>query len=190
MKAKLSAFLILMIVIALMLPQGTLAGNKPKRAPKPKKKVVLTSRHKAKPKVIVKLPPKHKKIVVKEKNFFFHAGAWYKHGPAGYKVVVAPRGARIKVLPANHRIIIVGGKKFFHYYGTYYLYDTTAAEYYVVDAPVEKQTADILTLVDGEVLHGRYLGGNDETVEFLVGDDVHEISVTDIVSLLFEPPSE
>jgi Family of unknown function (DUF6515) len=191
MRFRTAGIIIMAMLFTFSLTSESFAGPK-KKKPKhpPKRKVVIKSRHVAKPKVFVKLPSGHKKINVKGNPYYHHAGVWYKHGASGYKIIKAPRGARITVLPVGHTIVVVGKVKYFHYYGTYYRHDLDSKEYYVVDTPVETPTTDILTLYDGDVLNGRYLGGNEEKVEFQVGDDVYEIDASEIVSIHFEPPSE
>jgi len=191
MRIKTICLIVMAMLFTICLTSETFAGPK-KKKPKhpPKKKVVLKSRHAAKPKVIVKLPSGHKKIVVKGNPYYHHAGVWYKHGPSGYKVIRAPRNARVKVLPVGYSTVVVKDVHYFHYYGTYYRLDKGSKEYYVVDAPVETPNKDVLTLYDGDVLKGRYLGGSEDIVEFQVGDDVYEIDASEIVSIHFEPPSE
>lgn len=192
MKSKLYALVMVLILGSLLLPADAWAGRKVKKAAKPAKKktVVVTSRHAARPTAANTLPAGHKKVMVKGSPFYLNAGIWYSHGPSGYVVVAAPAGARIKMLPANHTTVVVRGVTYYHYYGAYYRYDRDGDEYYVVEAPVEPQREDIATLIDGEVMRGRYLGGDENTVEFQVGEDIYIIDVTDIVSILFEPPSD
>ena len=191
MKFKLLTLLAPLIAVVLLLPADSFAAQKKKKVVvQPKKKTVVVSRHKAKPNLLVKLPTGHKKVVVSGKNYYFHAGAWYNHSPSGYKLITAPIGARIKVLPAGYTVVVHSGIRYYHYYGAYYLYDADSREYCVVDKPIESTSADIITLIDGEIMYGRYMGGDDDSVEFLVEDDLYEIAVEDIVSILFEPPSD
>ncbi len=191
MKFKLSLILIAAGVVALLLSAEGLAGRRVLVNKNPKKThVVVTKRHVAKPHVIKALPPQHVKVVVKDKDYFYHAGVWYGPGPDGYRVIVAPRGARVKVIPAGYTVVVYSGVTYYCYYGTYYRFDDQTTEYYVVSPPEEAQTTDILYLVDGDILKGSYLGGNSDVVRFEVGDEINEIDLTDIISISFEPPSD
>ena len=129
------------------------------------------------------------KITVRNKQYYYNAGVYYNHGTQGYTVIAAPIGARIKILPAGYTRIVISGRPYFHYYGAYYLYDNDVDEYYVVACPAKAAQFDTVTLIDGEVLEGRYLGGDGETIDFQVDDDIYEIPVEDVISLKFEPPT-
>jgi hypothetical protein len=189
MKNRRSTLVMVLTIGSLLLSTDAWAGKKVKKVvtPTKKKTVVVTSRHTEKPPAVASLPASHKKVTVKGSPFYYNAGVWYNHGPSGYVIVAAPIGARIVKLPASHTTVVVGGVTYYHYYGAYYRCDRDRNEYYVVEAPVEPQREDIATLIDGEVMRGRYLGGDESTVEFQVGDEVYIIDVTDIVSILFEP---
>jgi hypothetical protein len=191
MKSKLNLIVIVALLAAVVVSTEGLAGRKVVVRKGPKRThVVVKNRHVVRPHVVSALPLQHVKVVIKDKDYFFHAGSWYAHGPDGYKLIVAPRGARVKVLPVGYAVVVIGGINYYHYYGAYYRFDDQTAEYYVADPPEETQTTDVLYLVDGNVLKGTYLGGNEDTVQFQVGEDVNEIDLTDIVSISFEPPSE
>jgi hypothetical protein len=190
-KSKLHLIVIAALLMAVVISTEGLAARRVIGRKGPKQtQVVVTKRHVVKPHVIEALPPDPIRVVVKDKDYFFHRGIWYGPGSDGYKVIVAPRGARVKVLPVGHTVVIIGGVNYYHYYGAYYRFDDQTSEYYVVDPPEDAQTTDILYLVDGDVLKGRYIGGNDQLVRFQVGDEISEIDLTDIVSISFEPPSE
>ncbi len=191
MRIKLNWILVFAVLAAIVVSTEGLAERRVVVRKGPKRThVVVKKRHVVRPHVVTALPPQHIKVVVKDNDYFFHSGAWYTHGPAGYKLIIAPRGARVKVLPVGYAVVVIGGINYYHYYGAYYRFDDQTAEYYVVDPPEEVQTTDVLYLVDGDILKGTYLGGNEDTVQFQVGEDVNEIDLTDIVSISFEPPSE
>lgn len=191
MKTKINLLVVLVLLATLTLSIAAFAGRRVVVRKGPKKTtVVVKKRHVARPHVVVKLPAHHTKVVVRDRDYFYHAGVWYGSGPNGYRLIAAPRGARVRVLPVGYSLAVIGGVTYYHYYGNYYQLDDKTSEYYVVDPPESQQTTDIVYLVDGEVLRGTYLGGNEETIDFQVGDDVNEIDLTDIVSISFEPPSE
>lgn len=144
------------------------------------------SRHQAK--VIRKLPPQHVKVMVGKKPFYIHAGVFYHRGSSGYSVVRGPVGARLKVLPRGHRTIVIGGLDYFVYFGTYYRYFPEDRVYVVVAPPVEQLDADVITLLDGESLVGRFVGGNKTSVRFEVDGEIHHVPISEIVAIHFEPP--
>lgn len=154
---------------------------------RPKRTQVVVKRRVAKPHVIKALPPTRVRAVVKDKDCFCHAGVWYGQGADGFRIIVAPRGARAKVIPTGHTAVAIGGITYYHYYGTYDHSDEPTAKFYMADPPEEAQTTDIVYLVDDDVLKGTYLGGDEEKIQFQVGEQVHEIDLTDVVSVSFEP---
>jgi hypothetical protein len=179
------------LLAAMMISTGALASRKVVVHKGPKRTtVVVKNRHVVRPHVVAALAPNHVKVVVKDRDYFFHAGAWYAHGPEGYRLITAPRGARVKFLPVGHTVVALGGVNYYYYYGAYYRFDDQTTEYYVVEPAAEVQTTDVLYLVDGDVLKGTYLGGDGDKIQFQVGEEVDEVDLTDIVSLSFEPPTE
>lgn len=191
MKTKLNLMVVAVLVAAMLISVAAFAGKKVVVHKGPKKTtVVVRNRHVVRPHVVTALPPKHIRVVVRDKDYFFHAGIWYAHGPEGYRLIAAPRGARVKVLPVGYALVTVGGLTYYHYYGNYYCFDDHTAEYYVVDPPEEAQTTDVMHLVNGDVLKGTYLGGDDGKVKFQVGEEVNEVDLADVVSISFEPPSD
>jgi hypothetical protein len=191
MKNKMHLIVIVALLATVVVSTEGLAGRRVVVRKGPRRThVVVKNRHVVRPHMVSALPPQHIKVIVNDKDYFFHAGGWYAHGPDGYKLIVAPRVARVKVLPAGYTVIVIGGVNYYHYYGAYYRFDEQTTEYYVVDPPETAQTTDVLYLIDGDVLRGTYLGGDENTVQFQVGEDVNEVDLTDIVSISFEPPSE
>lgn len=49
--------------------------------------------------------------------------------------------------------------------------------------------ADTLTLRDGQVVQGTYMGGTARTVKFQVDDAIKTYDVTDVATLQFTPPA-
>jgi len=155
---------------------------------KPAKRHVVRSRHLVHRKVVAKPPAGHAKVVVRGRPYVYHHGVFYRHGSSGYVVIRGPVGARVRVLPPRFRTVVVGPTTYYHYYGTYYEYDSDAKEYVVVDTPVEEQEGDVLTLVEGETLAGRFVGASEAAIEFEVDGEIQEIPIEEVVSISFEPP--
>ena len=191
MKLKTTLFIILLMAVALFFPTQSFAGNRVKVVKYGSNKTVVVKNHpRAKTKVLVTLPVHHKKVMYKGAPYYVHNGVWYKNGPAGYTVIRAPRGARLTVLPDGHRTVVIAGIKYFYYYGTYYVYDPSVRDYCVVDAPPSVASNDVVKMADGDQMSGTFLGGNDETVEFQVGEEIYQLDVSDIVSIHFEQSDE
>lgn len=105
-------------------------------------------------------------VVIKHSTtrYRFHRGIWYRPANNGFRVVMAPRGARIRVLPAGHRRIVVGPATYFYYYGAFYRKVDNSDEYEVVEAP---EGAVVDELPDGgqmEIVDG---------VEYYVVDETY-----------------
>ena len=191
MKSKSIVLGMLVVMMLAGLVSETDAGKRRKKVvKKPVPRKVIKKRHHVARKVLKSLPAGHVKIVVGPGHRYYHRGVFYRHGPNGYMVTVAPRGARVKVLPPGYTTVIVGGVRYQHYYGAYYHYLDEDKVYVVVEPPVEAATADVITMVDGETLEGTFLGGDETTVDFEVDGEVFEIDLVDIVSITFEPPSD
>ena len=144
--------------------------------------------------VIARLPLGHSKIVVGGTLYYHYRGVFYRKAHRGYKVVRAPRGARVKLLPSGHATVYIGAEPYFYYYGAYYRYAPDAEVYVVVEPPhdvehVEATTFDTIGLIDGSTLEGTYMGGTRSIVQFVVGEEIREIPVEEIVSIRFVPPS-
>lgn len=141
---------------------------------------------------VAKLPTGHKNIVVLGKNYRYHKGVFYKKGSAGYVVVRNPIGAIIGLLPAGYLTVRISGVFYYHYYDTYYRYDPVEKVYIVIEKPekVHTSTMDAITLVNGDVLEGNYLGVTTSTIQIEVDGDIQEISVEEIVFILFAPAIE
>jgi len=78
------------------------------------------------------LPAGNVAITFRGGRYFFHAGVWYRPGPAGYVVVGAPVGAVIPVLPVGYTTVWVGGVPYYYANNAYYV---TAPGGYAVAAP-------------------------------------------------------
>ena len=139
-------------------------------------------------KVVQRLPSHHVEITVGGRPFYFHAGVFYRRAPSGYSIVAAPIGARVRVLPRGHRTAVVGGVDYYVYFGTYYRYRPEERIYVVVSPPVEDLPGDVIYLLDGESMVGRFVGGSETAITFEVEGEIHHVSISEIVAIHFEPP--
>jgi len=82
---------------------------------------------------LVRLPPKHRNLMVNRTRYFFDSGIFYREGPRGYVVVRAPLGAILASVPLGSVSFVLGGTPYWYYSGTYYR--RVPSGYTVVDAP-------------------------------------------------------
>lgn len=177
------ARLVSIVLAALAIGVSGIAGARP-----------AASRHRARamyrPRPPVRHVPRgHTRIVVGGHPYYYHAGIYYVSGPSGYVVVPAPLGAKVTVLPTGYEVVYIAGTAYYRYYGTYYRYDPVESVYVVAEPPELPPTADVVHLIDGRELEGRFVGGTPATVDFAVDGEVREIPIAEIVSITFEPPS-
>ena len=134
------------------------------------------------------LPAGHQPLVVGGLTYYFHAGVFYRAGVSGFDVVLAPPGARIAVLPHGHAPVVVGGGIYYYHFGTYYRHEPSADSYVVVESPLEQPLIDVIRLVSGDVLEGKFVSGDESTVHFEVSGKTHHIPLQQIVSIDVEAP--
>lgn len=79
------------------------------------------------------LPSGHIGITFGNGRFYFHGGAWYRPGPAGFVVVRPPLGITLPFLPFGYTSIWVGGIPY--YYANDVYYTGSPGNYVVVEAP-------------------------------------------------------
>lgn len=84
---------------------------------------------------VVSLPRAAVKVTFGGAHYHYHGGYFYRKGANGYKVVVAPVGARVTVLPSGYKRIRTANKVYFAYEGTYYVRDKKRGDYVVVKRP-------------------------------------------------------
>jgi hypothetical protein len=142
---------------------------------------------------VVRLPGEHQRIVVHNHSYYFHQGVFYRKGPRGYVITLAPIGARIRFLPRGYITLHFGAIPYFYYYGTYYRYYPEEKVYVVVENPrqnnPEYQSAtDILYMTYGRTLEGVFLGGTQSTIQFETKEGIQEIPVAEVISISFAPP--
>jgi hypothetical protein len=80
------------------------------------------------------LPRGYAKVRVGREHYYEHRGVFYQHGPRGYFVVRAPRGAILRTLPPYCTRIYVGPALYYRYGDVYY--QPVRDGYIVVDQPV------------------------------------------------------
>jgi hypothetical protein len=83
--------------------------------------------------VVVRLPPRHRNLMVNRTKYFFDSGIFYRNGPGGYVIVRAPMGAILASVPVGSVTFALGGTAYWYYGGTYYR--RVPSGYIVVDAP-------------------------------------------------------
>ena len=187
MKTRIAVFIIVLGLIAVALPSQALAGRYKKKVVVTTNKKVVSSRHQKNNNVaVVRLPAGHKTVVVKNKSYYYHGGIFYKKGVSGFITISSPVGARITVLPSGFKKIYVKSTPYYYFSGTYYRYVSSEKVYVVVEKPTDVVEGDTVTLVDGEKLSGRFLGGNEETIDFEMNGDIYEIKVEDVVTISFD----
>lgn len=136
----------------------------------------------------VDMPKDYKKIEVNGEIYYVHHGVYYKTSRRGYKVVKAPKGAKIKHLPDGVKIIKRKNRNYYYFYHTWYIYDHKSDIYIVVDRPeyIEDDfVSDKLYMLNGSVLVGKFMGGSDDSVRFFFNDEVKRIPVEEIISIEF-----
>jgi hypothetical protein len=81
----------------------------------------------------VALPHGYAEVRVGPNHYYEHRGVFYQHGPRGYVVVGAPRGAVLRTLPPHCSRIYVGTSVYYRYGGVYY--QSVRDGYVVVEQP-------------------------------------------------------
>lgn len=99
-------------------------------------------------------------------------------------------GSWIRVLPTGFISFRINDYRYFYYRGAYYEYDPVFNVYIVIRKPDIRITYtsikwDRITLVDGSVIEGAYLYGDNEVVVFEVGNAELEIPQGEIKSIVF-----
>ncbi|MFC2076773.1 DUF6515 family protein [candidate division KSB1 bacterium] len=141
-------------------------------------------------KTISRLPFGHRRMRFGGHNYFHHGGRFYRRSRIGFSIVTGPLGARFHVLPPGYTTIHFGGIPYYRHYGTYYNYRPETKEYVVVEPPSEAAAGDVIKTKGGSTLVGRFLGGDETTVEMEVDGEVIEIEVANIQSITFKQTVE
>lgn len=80
------------------------------------------------------LPHGYAEVRVGHDHYYEHRGVFYQHGPRGYVVVRAPRGAIVRTLPPRCTRIYIGTSVYYRFGEVYY--QPARDGYVVVDQPV------------------------------------------------------
>lgn len=128
--AKISSRLFIIAAILLSLTVNISAQNRKKDLREKKAKV------KYRKEVTVKHDVMYKEILVKKKHYFYREGYFYDRRPEGYVKIVAPIGARIRLLPHGYKIVRVHRAKYYLYAGVYYRLIPRERVYVVVNTPL------------------------------------------------------
>jgi len=96
---------------------------------------VVVTRPRYRPgKLVVNLPPRHTRVVVRGRPYYYWGGVFYYGRPRGYVVVAPPIGAIVPRLAVGFGTLWVGGL-LYYYYGNVF-YRRVPAGYVVVEPPV------------------------------------------------------
>ena len=82
----------------------------------------------------IPLPHGYAEVRVGRDHYYEHRGVFYQHGPRGYVVVRAPRGAVLRTLPPRCARIYVGTSVYYRY-GDVYYQPVRDGGYVVVEQP-------------------------------------------------------
>ncbi len=119
--------------------------------------------HKRNPRVVTVLPNGYTTCVYRKNKYFYHEGYFYRPYSNTYRVIVPPRGMRIKVLPIGYRRIVMFGAPHFYYQGIYY--KQVGKEYETVEPEVGTVVPDI----------------SEDMAEEVILDDVKYYEIADVL---------
>lgn len=131
------------------------------------------------------LPHRHEVVKVYGHDYYFCDGLFYGYFGNGYRLVRAPIGAHISVLPYGHRTFVHGGVTFYIHLGTFFRFDPMVHTYVVVEPPADAYYMDILYLRDGEIMEGHLLKNDGDTVDFLMDGEIYEIPLYEVEAIEF-----
>ena len=181
MRTRLTALPILATVLTLSAPIYAQAQRGQSKDPSPR------SRHRTSI-TVPSLPSGYRAVVVAGTSYYFSSGVFYRRNASGFTVVAAPVGARIDVLPRGHSTVVIAGVTYYHYYGTYYRHVHAAGDYIVVEPPVAQPAVDVVRLINGDVLEGKFVSGDETSIRFETAGEIHHIPLQQVVSIDFEAP--
>lgn len=132
------------------------APNDDRRPVKPRHHVVKKT-YKTAPQIrfykpghrVTRLPQGHYPINVRDKNYYYFGGQYYRPSNRGYLVVRAPLGARVRHLPAGFLTLYIGSHIFYQVNDTYYR--RVDSEYVVVEEPEDIQSDRVEEVQQPEV---------------------------------------
>ncbi|HTY08072.1 MAG TPA: DUF6515 family protein, partial [Candidatus Edwardsbacteria bacterium] len=141
--------------------------------------------------VVPRLPHEYRSFKFHDDPFFFWGGHFYRRHPHGYIVARPPIGARIDFLPEGWTIVHFGLRPYYFWDGLYFDYLPSEKVYVVVEQPsgtAEALANDRISLTDGSVMVGTFIGGTKSVVQFQVDGEVKEIARERIISIQFAQP--
>ncbi len=95
---------------------------------------VVVTRPRYRPgKLVVNLPPRNRRVIVRGRPYYYWGGVFYYRRPRGYVVVGPPIGTIVPRLAIGFSTVWVGGL-FYYYYGNVF-YRRVPAGYVVVEPP-------------------------------------------------------
>ena len=116
----------------------------------------------------------------------------FMHMPRN-SVHIAPRmGARIRALPFGYMSFWLGGVPYYYFDGIYYQYYPEDGTYAVVNKPegvknISDLKFDQVKMSDGSILEGVFEGATDSTITIKLGNQNHDINISNVVSITFAP---
>ncbi len=103
------------------------------RIPRRHRRVIVTRPRPRPGKLVVDLPARHTRLVVRGRPYYYRSGLFYYRRPRGYVVVGPPVGAIVPRLAIGFSTVWVGGR-FYYYFGNVF-YRRVPSGYVVVDPP-------------------------------------------------------
>ncbi|AZF07488.1 DUF6515 family protein [Pseudomonas sp. R5-89-07] len=85
--------------------------------------------------VVDRFPDRNYRVPYRGQDYFYSGGYWYRPQGPRYVVVTPPYGIRVQYLPDYAREVWVGSSLFFLAAGAYYAYESSTAQYVVVQPP-------------------------------------------------------
>lgn len=134
---------------ALTIASAAYSAPNDDRGPQKHKHVVVKKTYKTAPKGrfynpghrVTRLPQGYYPINVRNKNYYYFGGQYYRRANNAYLVVRAPLGARVRHLPAGFVTLAIGSHIFYQVNDTYYR--RVDSEYVVVEEPEDIESARI-----------------------------------------------
>ena len=99
------------------------------------------------------IPPYSLRFYLDGYNYYDHDGVYYKYEKDKYKVVPAPIGYKVKVLPKGSLHFTVDGNEYYYYFGSYYV--PRDGKYEVVQPPVGAEVDSIPDGYDKVMIDGQ-----------------------------------
>ncbi|MCB0278213.1 MAG: hypothetical protein KDD94_01835 [Calditrichaeota bacterium] len=179
-------FLVTLLTGLFLVPQ-TLTAQHRSRAKRQK----TSGRH------ISYLPRGFNHFVHGKQRFYHRRGLFYRKSGYGFALIRGPIGFRVKHLPIGFTSVYFSGHPYYYYYGTYYRFDPVNDDYIICNKPDEEDDdadfnhqsgLDEIQLSNGKIYHGKYLGGDSETIRIEIDGIEKKIPIKDIISIQYANP--